>query len=52
MASFTNGDIKLDILKKKAFNYRWAEVPDGTIPLTAADSDFPAAPEITEALIR
>lgn len=51
MVKFENEDIKLDILKKRAFNMRWAEVPDGTIPLTAADSDFPVAPEIVQDLI-
>ena len=48
---FTNDDIRLDVLKDRAFNMRWAEVEDGVIPLTAADSDFPAAPEISQALI-
>ena len=48
---FTNEDVKLDVLKERAFNMRWAEVEDGIIPLTAADPDFPAAPEISKALI-
>ena len=48
---FTNEDIKLDVLKERAFNMRWAEVNNGVIPLTAADPDFPAAPEISKALI-
>lgn len=48
---FDNDTVKLDILKKRAFNMRWATVPEGVIPLTAADSDFPAAPAIGEALI-
>lgn len=51
MARFENENIKFDILKKRAFNLRWAEVPEGVIPLTAADSDFPVAPEIVEELI-
>jgi aspartate/methionine/tyrosine aminotransferase len=46
MPDFSNANIRLDILKKRAFNYRWAEVPEGVIPLTAADIDFPCAPEI------
>lgn len=50
MELFTHASINFDVLKKTAFNYRWAEVPDGIIPLTAADSDFPAAPEIKEGL--
>ncbi len=52
MASLFDGsNIKLDVLKKRAFNYRWAEVPEGAIPLTAADPDYPAAPEIQEAMM-
>ncbi len=50
MEIFVNDNIKFEVLKHKAFNYRWAEVEDGVIPLTAADPDFPAAPEIIEAL--
>lgn len=46
MNYFDNSNIKLDILKKKAYNLRWAEVADGTIPLTAADMDYPCAPAI------
>lgn len=48
---FDNDAVKLDILKKRAYNMRWATVPEGVIPLTAADSDFPAAPEIGEAMV-
>ena len=51
MASFDNNQIKLDVLKKRAYNYRWAEVDEGVIPLTAADPDYPVAPEIREAMI-
>lgn len=46
MNYFDNEKVDFDTLKKKAFNYRWAEVAEGVIPLTAADSDFPVAPEI------
>ncbi|WP_432712558.1 pyridoxal phosphate-dependent aminotransferase [Pedobacter sp.] len=49
---FDPTNINLDILKKRAFNLRWATVPEGVIPLTAADPDFPSAPEIAEAIIR
>ena len=49
--AFDNDAVKLDVLKQRAFNMRWATVPEGVIPLTAADSDFPAAPEIGEAMI-
>ncbi|MDD3409281.1 MAG: pyridoxal phosphate-dependent aminotransferase [Eubacteriales bacterium] len=50
MALFDNSSINFDVLKKRAFNYRWAEVGEGVIPLTAADPDFPVAPEIKKAL--
>ena len=50
MALFSGCNVDLDLLKKRAFNLRWAEVPEGVIPLTAADSDFPCAPEIRKAL--
>ena len=50
MEGFTNKEINFDILKKRAFNMRWAMVDDGVIPLTAADHDFPCAPEVVEAL--
>lgn len=49
---FENQTINFDILKQRAFNLRWATVPEGVIPLTAADPDFPSAPEIAEAIIR
>lgn len=51
MNYFSNENVNLAVLKKRAFNYRWAEVPEGVIPLTAADPDFPAAPEIREAIV-
>jgi len=47
---FEHNTIDLDILKQRAFNLRWATVPQGVIPLTAADPDFPCAPEIAEAI--
>ena len=47
---FTNAEVNIEVLKQRAYNMRWAEVPEGVIPLTAADSDFPAAPEIGQAL--
>jgi aspartate/methionine/tyrosine aminotransferase len=48
--SFTKSEIPFSLLKSRAFNLRWAEQEDGVIPLTAADPDFPAAPQIREAL--
>jgi len=47
---FNHTAVKLEVLRKRAFNYRWAEVEEGVIPLTAADPDFPAAPEIARTL--
>ncbi len=49
---FQSQSVNLDILKKRAFNLRWATVPEGVIPLTAADPDFPSAPEIAEAITK
>ncbi len=48
---FENEKVKLDVLKKRAFNLRWAEVDDGIIPMTAADPDYPVAKEITDAMM-
>ncbi len=50
MNLFDNQAVNINMLKERAFNYRWAEVPEGVIPLTAADPDFPPAPEIIKAL--
>lgn len=49
---FDQKSVNLDILKQRAYNLRWATVPEGVIPLTAADPDFPCAPEIAEAVSR
>lgn len=51
MALFDDANVKLDVLKKRAYNYRWAEVGEGVIPLTAADPDYPVAPEIRQAMM-
>ena len=51
MHKFTNSEINLDVLKKRAYNLRWAEVEEGVSPLTAADPDFPASDKIRDALI-
>jgi hypothetical protein len=50
MNYFDDSAVKLDILKQRAFNGRWAEVPDGVVPLTAADPDFQVAPQIIDAM--
>jgi len=51
MAFFDDSNVKIDVLKKRAYNYRWAEVEEGVIPLTAADPDYPVAPEVQEAML-
>ncbi len=51
MSRFSDDQVDLSVLKNRAFNYRWAELEDGVIPLTAADSDFPVAQEIQDTLI-
>jgi len=40
-----------NFLKENAFNMRWAQVAEGTVPLTAADWDIPNAPQVKEALL-
>ena len=50
MKGFTNENIKFDVLSQRAYNMRWAEQDADVIPLTAADHDFPCAPEVVQAL--
>lgn len=50
MGFFDDDKIDLDVLKKRAYNLRWAEVEEGVIPLTVADPDFKPAPEIIQAM--
>ena len=52
MTFFDNDSVRLDLLRQRAYNYRWAVHPTDVIPLTAADPDFAVAPQITEALVR
>ncbi len=47
---FDSKQVNLNILKQRAYNLRWAAQDEGVIPLTAADPDFPCAPEITESI--
>lgn len=49
--SFDTDAIRFDVLRKRAYNLRWAEQEEGVIPLTAADMDFPCAAPIVEALV-
>ena len=49
---FSHDQVRMDLLKERAYNQRWAMQPADVIPLTAADPDFPVAPEIREAVKR
>ena len=50
MRPYSDENVNLDILRKRAYNMRWAEQPEDVIPMTAADHDFPTSPAIIEAL--
>ena len=52
MNLFTHAQIDFAALRRGAYNLRWAEVEEGVIPLTAADSDFPAPEPVRAALAR
>lgn len=47
---FQNNQIDFQILQNRAYNLRWASVPNDVIPLTAADPDFRCAHVIQEAI--
>jgi aminotransferase len=49
---FDPTQVNLHTLRKRAHNLRWAAVPSDTIPLTAADPDFPCPPPEIEAIHR
>jgi cysteine-S-conjugate beta-lyase len=49
---FSDNTVRLDLLRERAFNLRWAQQPADVIPLTAADPDFPVCPAIQEQLVR
>ena len=49
---FSDDAVRLDLLRQRAFNMRWAQQPADVIPLTAADPDFPICPAIQEQLVR
>jgi len=49
---FSDNIVRLDLLRERAFNMRWAQQPADVIPLTAADPDFPICPAIQEQLVR
>ena len=50
-ALFADHRVDLATLRRRAHNFRWAEVEPDVIPLTAADSDFPIADVIREAIV-
>jgi aspartate/methionine/tyrosine aminotransferase/2-polyprenyl-6-methoxyphenol hydroxylase-like FAD-dependent oxidoreductase len=50
--AFSDNIVRLDLLRERAFNMRWAQQPADVIPLTAADPDFPICPAIQEQLVR
>lgn len=47
---FSDDKVNLAVLRNRAFNFRWATLAEDTIPLTAADSDFPISQEISNAV--
>lgn len=49
---FADDAVPMELLRKRAFNMRWAQQPSDVIPLTAADPDFSICPAIQEQLIR
>jgi aspartate/methionine/tyrosine aminotransferase len=49
---FSDDAVRLDLLRQRAFNLRWAQQPADVIPLTAADPDFPICPAVQEELVR
>ncbi len=51
-ADFDDAAVPMALLRQQAHNQRWAELPEGTIPLTAADPDFAVATPIREAMAR
>ena len=49
---FNHQEIRPDLLRKWSYNLRWATLPEGVIPLTAADPDFRVATPVREVLAR
>lgn len=49
---FQSTQVDIQLLQKRAYNLRWASIPNDVIPLTAADPDFKCAPIIQEAIIK
>ena len=47
---FADDQVPFELLRKRAFNLRWATLPADVIPLTAADPDFGVALPIRQAI--
>ena len=47
---FSDDAVRMDLLRERAHNMRWAELPPDVIALTAADPDFPVAVGIRDAI--
>jgi cysteine-S-conjugate beta-lyase len=47
---FADDAVPFELLRQRAFNLRWAELPPDVIALTAADSDFPVCDAVQEGL--
>ncbi len=47
---FQDENVNMPALRQRAFNMRWAQQPEDVLVLTAADSDFPIAPEIRKGM--
>jgi aspartate/methionine/tyrosine aminotransferase len=47
---FSHDRIDMSVLRRRAYNLRWATLPPDCIALTASEPDFPVASEITDAI--
>ncbi len=46
----TFSEVDISILRQRAYNLRWATLPQDVIPLTAADPDYKSPVEVADAL--
>ncbi len=51
MGLFDDDKVPLAALRERAFNLRWATLPEDVLALTAADPDFGVAAEIRQAIV-
>jgi aspartate/methionine/tyrosine aminotransferase len=49
-ALFADDRVEMALLRQRSFNLRWATLPPDVLALTAAEPDFPVAPEIRDAV--